>query len=120
MLRLVSALMDFYMTLGVRSYPVELAKQVCRAVCLLYVALNEEAVAAGKDAWRVKPKLHIFQEMGEYQTEQLGDPKSYWCYTDEDFVGLGSEIGFSRGGPSTAETTPGRVCDRFRALSAHP
>ena len=119
-LRLVSALMDFYMTLGVRPYPVELAKKACRAVCLLYVALNEEAVAAGKDAWRVKPKLHIFQEMGEYQTEQLGDPKSYWCYTDEDFVGLCSEIGFSRGGPSTAETTPGRVCDRFRALSAHP
>ncbi len=116
--KLASALLDFYTTLGIQPFPVKDAKSACRSICCLYVALHDEAVANGKTAWAVKPKLHLFQELGEYMTETMGDPKSYWCYLGEDFVGLMAIIGFSRGGGRSPEALALDIINRFRALSA--
>ena len=59
----------------------------------------------------------MFQELGEFQTETLGDPSTFWAYKNEDFVGLCATIGFSRGGGSTAATIPMRVIIRVRGMS---
>ena len=29
----------------------------------------------------------MFQEMAQYQSLELGNPKGFWDYTDEDIVG---------------------------------
>ena len=116
-LKCISALLDFYMTFGLDPYPVDKAKEACREVVVAYVSLHEDASAAGKNAWAIKQKLHLFMELGEFAVEELGDPQGFWSYKDEDYVGLVSAVGESRGGPSTASTVPMRVVDRVRALS---
>ena len=40
-----------------------------------------------RKTWRIKPTIHMFMELGHFQTAQLGDPESYWAYKDEDFMG---------------------------------
>ena len=30
------------------------------------------------------PKFHLWIESSEYQTQDLGSPRYYWCYKDED------------------------------------
>ena len=62
--------------------------------------------------------MHMFQEFGEFQTEELGDPSSFWAYKDEDFVGLIATIGFSRGGAHKADTAPRRIIERLRRLAS--
>ena len=113
----VSALMDFYMTFGVRPFPKDDAKIACLNAAHYYVLLAEEASSEDKRAWVIKPKLHIFMEMGMFQVDELGDPMTYWAYRDETFVGLVSDIGEARGGPSDAATAPLRIIERLRALS---
>ena len=117
-LQCLSSLMDFYMCLGVSPFPKSKAQNACRNTCIFYAALADEAVSNEIIAWKIKPKFHIFQECGEYQTHELGDPQSFWAYQDEDWVGLGATIGRSRGGGGTASTTPERVVQRLRALRA--
>ena len=80
--------------------------------------LHEEAESLDKKTWRVKPKMHLFQELGEFQTDELGDPMSFWAYRDEDYVGLIASVGFSRGGANNATTAPERIIDRLRILSS--
>ena len=86
-------------------------------LCVLFVVLSEEARRLNKLTWRINPKLHMFQELREFQTETLSDPLTFWAYKDEDFVGLCATIGFSRGGGSTAATIPMRVITRVRGMS---
>ena len=117
-LRCVSAFMDFYMCLGVSPFPKNQAKLACRNTCIFYCALADEATASGINAWKVKPKLHIFQECGEFQTEELGDPQGFWAYADEDYVGFAAEVGESRVGGGNASTATDRIVARVRALSA--
>lgn len=118
MLQCVSALMDFYMCMGTRPFPAEHARNAVRNCCIFFVSLHEEAESLGKQTWRVKPKMHLFQELGEFQTDELGDPMSFWAYRDEDYVGLIASVGFSRGGANNATTAPERIIDRLRILSS--
>eukprot|EP00974_Lingulodinium_polyedra_P040655 3905646-Lingulodinium_polyedra.AAC.1 len=60
----------------------------------------------------------MFQELAEYQTQTLGNPKYYWNYADEDFVGWVATLARSRGGPKAAATTARLVLQKYRALSA--
>ena len=46
----------------------------------------------------MKPKLHMMQELLEYQAYELGNPRGYWEYSDEDFVGLISKLALRKGG----------------------
>ena len=88
-----------------------------RRACLQYGALRSLADARGEDVWRPKPKLHMWQELAEYQAASLGNPKHFWAYKDEDFMGLIAELGHRRGGRSAASTLPSNVFKRYRALS---
>ena len=68
-LRCINALMDFYMCLGVPQFPKNQAKLACRNTCIFYCALADEATASGINAWKVKPKLHMFQDCCAFQIE---------------------------------------------------
>eukprot|EP00974_Lingulodinium_polyedra_P035515 3408349-Lingulodinium_polyedra.AAC.1 len=59
----------------------------------------------------------MFQELIEYQSQTLGNPKLYWNYADEDYVGWVATIATSRGGPKQAATLAKKVLDRYRAMT---
>jgi hypothetical protein len=83
--------------------------------------LNAEAIGHLKDEaklelWRVKPKLHLMQELLEYQSFLLGNPRGFWEYMDEDFVGVMSTLALKKGGRNTHKACSHGVIDRYRAL----
>ena len=88
-------------------------------VGLLYINMyNALPQKASRDwFWCVKPKFHLFIELAEEQTDQMGDPNFSWFYKDEDFVGLIGKYAFSRGGGRKAVTTPNAVIDKYRAFA---
>ena len=109
-------LLDFHKSTGVRPYDPSMTKKACLQCCLLCTALNEHF---GDDIdFAIKPKLHMFQEAGEYMSEILCDPSEYWAYRDESHVGFIARIASSRGGGRHAPTIPTLVLQRFRALSS--
>ena len=119
-LKCISALMDFYMLMSLDEWHPEAASKACQDCCLFYKALEEEAKAkhGGKNVlWRLKPKIHLFQELAQYQAREMGNPRDWWCYKDEDFVGFLASVARSRGGPKSATTTALAVLQQYRALA---
>ena len=113
-----SALLDFYMVMSLESYNAAAGKEACFKCVNLYQALSRESELAGQDRhWRMKPKNHMFSELGEHQGPVRGNPKHFWTYADEDFVGWVAKIARARGGARQAGTTAGRVMQKYRALA---
>lgn len=42
--------------------------------------------------WKVSPKLHLWEHLTEGQSLVWGNPKFWWCYADEDLVGLMGDL----------------------------
>ena len=91
-----------------------LLKEHSRKFALLSVAL--ESASPGK-AWRVKPKLHLFQEMCEMQSSC---PSTCWTYRDEDFGGTMMQIGRRRGGSNNPVATAKVALCKFMARNPIP
>eukprot|EP00974_Lingulodinium_polyedra_P097280 9427730-Lingulodinium_polyedra.AAC.1 len=106
--------MDFYLLMCVEEWKPDLAAQACRKCLILYSALSKEQ--EDDRLWRIKPKAHMFAELGEYQQVLLGNPSTFWGYQDEDFVGQVAKLAHTKGGPKTPVTLPKQVFDRYRAL----
>ena len=112
-----SSLLDFYMLLSMDEYNSEAAANATRRCALLYKALNSEAEGAGDyKCWALKPKLHLFQELGEFMTKVSGNPRDFLTYKDEDFVGWVATMARKRGGPKSAASTANAAIDKYRAL----
>ena len=71
---------------------------------------------ASSGVWDVKPKFHLFAELSTFMLHESGDPRDFWTYQDEDFVGFLSTLAFSRGGAREPATAPLKVIDRYRGL----
>lgn len=100
-----------------KPYNSDMASLLCRQVCVLYNALHIEAIAQGKpNLWDLKPKVHLLQELIEYQSVVLGNPRHFWCYRDESWCGFWAKASKRRGGANTVAMTPQRFLDRYRAL----
>ena len=66
---------------------------------VLHESLSKEAIKNGNPLrWKMKPKFHLVQEMGKYQAKELGNPRLFWTYPDESFVGFIAKVVSSRGG----------------------
>ena len=111
-------LFELYILMGVRPWQQELAAKACRNCLQLYGALMREAEARGSRQWSIKPKAHMMQELIEFQAAEFGNPRDFWAYKDEDFVGFASETVESRGGPQNPTTANRRLVDRYRALAS--
>ncbi len=59
----------------------------------------------GELCWHIKPKHHLFQHLVEEQVEELGNPRSYWTYTDESLMGVLSQV-------AAATPDPRGVCEQ--------
>ena len=112
-----AALFQFYCLMG-KAWDATAAKASCREFLVMYKALSEESLKhRGGDIrfWKVKPKFHMFQELGEYQSQSLGDPSKFWAYIDEDFVGWIAGFASSRGGAFKCASMAERTIQRYRA-----
>ena len=78
---------------------------------MLYHALEQSAVADNQNFWRVKPKMHLFQEL----CLEDSNPADQWTYRDEDFGGYLAGISRSRGGKATVCSVNTNVLDKFRS-----
>ena len=105
------------MVAGSTTFQADAAAKLCRQVCVLYAALHQSMVAKGKpNLWDLKPKVHLLQEMVEYQTYMHGNPRNFWCYRDESWCGFWARASKRRGGANSAAMTPERFLDRYRSL----
>ena len=55
-------------------------------LCRTYAKLAAKAAASGAKLWKATPKLHLFQHLCEWDVD-MGNPRFFWCYADEDLVG---------------------------------
>lgn len=72
-----------------------------------FFTLAEMHWGAPSKIWSVKPKLHLMEEMFQYQVLELGNPAEYQEYLDEDFVGKVAPLALRRGGPTRIMQMPG-------------
>ena len=65
----------------------------CRRYCHLAVEMESQHDGV---SWRLKPKVHLFQELCEFHVDC---PSLFWTYRDEDFGGSMAQLAKRRGGP---------------------
>ena len=65
---------------------------LCQTLCCAYAHLAHEAIQSGTQAWKLKPKMHLFQHLCHTQAHEFGNPRFYWTYADEDMVGQMIEV----------------------------
>jgi len=118
LVKLMARLLDLYMLTSCVDWQPEVAGKSCREFLLLYSSLNRLAQDQGIDLWRIKPKFHLMQELFEFQGTHKGNPRFFWCYRDESFVGLIGTIAHPRGGQHRPATVPVATLNKYRALSA--
>jgi hypothetical protein len=53
--------------------------------------------------FHLRPKTHAVQHLGEEKIQAYGSPSSFWCYRDEDFVGVVKGIAAKTKHPFTLE-----------------
>ena len=84
-----------YECLSRAKYDQSILAQSCRRYCVLAVAMEARSETL---LWGLKPKLHLFQELGE---NAQTNPSLSWTYRDEDFGGTLSALATRRGGANT-------------------
>jgi len=119
-LHLARSLNEAYALL--HDWDAEKMARSCRRTCLLLRSLRDHAVSKKPDSldWKMKPKVHIFQELCEYVAPIKGNPKDYWYYKDEDFGGYLQKLGSRLGGPNTAKSIAVNVFQKFCILNRMP
>ena len=85
-----------------------------REFALLAVALE---TFANSNKWKVKPKLHLFQEMCECSNSQ---PSTCWTYRDEDFGGSMAATSKRRGGPVSHGSLATSILTKFAIKNPMP
>ena len=81
----------------------------CRKFCTLWVDLESTM----PEIFRIKPKMHLFQELCEMQGETR--PAMHWTYRDEDFGGSIVALGKRRGGHKSVRATSRQILAKFCA-----
>jgi len=114
-MHVIKNLLEVSLCLSESPYDSNRATMACRRCCLLYVQLAEAALSTGDSlSWRVKPKLHMFQELIEFVSPEFGNPRHFWTYKDESWGGFLSAMATRRGGPKFAATTALNLLRRYR------
>jgi hypothetical protein len=61
--------------------------------------------------FHLRPKAHACQHLVEEKIEAFGSPSNFWCYRDEDFIGVIKAIAQKTKSPATLEQ---RVIEKLR------
>ena len=54
----------------------------------MYCKLASMCFDANLRLWKLSPKLHLWLHLTEEQAVEYGNPRFWWCYSDEDLVGI--------------------------------
>ena len=101
-----------------RPFNQERLERCSSRLCLLWSSLEREAHANGSDTnWRMKPKVHMFQELCTSTSVSHGSPELFWTYMDESWCGAMAKASKRRGGQKHVATVPFRLLTRFCALN---
>jgi hypothetical protein len=65
--------------------------------------------------FRLRPKAHILTHLVDDKILIYGSPSSFWCYRDEDFVGVIKRIAAKTRHPATLEQ---RILEKLRIFAA--
>jgi hypothetical protein len=114
---LMNALLEISLCIKQIPFPKEAAADLCVKFCQFWTVLEKEALLKGDTlSWRIKPKMHLFQELMEYQCQNGASPNDFWTYKDEDWGGFVAKMGGRRGGNSNPCTIAKQVLTRFRCM----
>jgi len=96
---LASSLVEFYDVLdGNGLFLTDAAKldiqRIGSTLCRTYAKLAAKAATNRQKLWKATPKLHLFQHLCEWDID-MGNPRFFWCYADEDLVGQMIQAGES-------------------------
>ena len=87
-------LLEFYTLieaegLHMRQAPINRIEEIGFELCALYANLSADAaLPPATKAWKMTPNFHLFCHMCQWIIPNNGlNPRSYWCYADEDLVG---------------------------------
>lgn len=93
------------------------ASDACQRLRKLYVALETMSIANGDElSWKVKPKLHMLEELMCFIGPEFGSPRYFWCYTDEHWGFWLARTATRRGGPKFAPTCALNLLLKWRAI----
>ena len=81
---------------------------------LHYKHASAAAMQKGLLLWNVTLKQHFLIHTA--MICKYYNPRRYWNYADEDFVGRIAKLASSRGGPKAAATTTRKLLEAYRAL----
>ena len=107
----------FYCTMGQAPFDPHFASESANSFLVLWKSLSDSAAAANLQMYPVKPKHHLLAELALHQVYDAGDPSLFWCYQDEDFVGIVGRIACSKGGKRGPSTTPRNVLLKYKGLN---
>ena len=95
-------------------------KEVCRRSILVILRTHNRLNRmwrwmAGRKPFHRRQKMHMLLHLAFEQLDRFGNPKDYWCYRDEDFVGALKQICAKSKHPRSIEKV---VMKKARLLSA--
>ena len=77
----------------------------------------DEFHSSSSNIWRMKPKLHLMEELCEKQTD---NPLDHSTFRDEDWGGAAARWARRRAGPASVASTSSNVISKFGANNALP
>ena len=95
---IVQLLLEFYQLcenekMYMRDPAIRRIQVIGRQICQLYAQLANEAKDRGEKVFKMTPKFHLFVHLTEWVIPSTKlNPRSYWCYGDEDLVGTLVEV----------------------------
>ncbi len=94
-------------------------QKACRRFANSYAALEREVLASAPSSahWRIKPKLHLFQELCEYSPRAA---RLFWCYKDETFGDICAKPFQRRGGKDNPGKNSETLLLRWCCLTPFP
>ena len=73
----------------------------------------------GGQPFPLRPKAHMLEHVVDDKIQQWLSPKNFWCYADEDFVGIIKRIAVQTKHPRSMERVLMRKYRLFAGLHAH-
>jgi len=102
----LEALNDFYNSIQVPAdaYVPDHTSNSLFAVATTFMLIHR-SITPGKfkrPPWHPRPKLHMAQELGD-QCHEAGNPRLWWCYADESYMGIVKKVAFKISHPTNME-----------------
>jgi hypothetical protein len=72
------------------------------ATTFMQIHRNIEPGKYKRPPWHPRPKLHLAQELGD-QVCEAGNPRLWWCYADESYMGIVKKVALKVSNPVNME-----------------